>query len=98
MKNTLGPLDQSAICLDIQYKNSSYAFSIVKKIAVICEFQHIPLYKMMLSSRFHTSHGMRFCRHVPNSSRNKNVKRLYLASKTLLSSLGTGKMNFFLQL
>jgi hypothetical protein len=51
---------------------------------------------------------MRFCRHVPNSIRSKNMKsqKLYLfkklvfllASKTLLSPLGTRKKNFSLNL
>jgi hypothetical protein len=47
--------------------------------------------------------GMRFCGHVPNSPRNKNLKRLILnllkkvvfwASKTLLSPLGRGEKTF----
>jgi hypothetical protein len=47
---------------------------------------------------------MKFCEHVPNSLRNKNLKRLipnllqkvvFLASKILQSPLGIGKKNFF---
>jgi hypothetical protein len=36
---------------------------------------------------------MRFCGHVPNSLRNKNLKRLIL--NLLLSPFGRGKKNFF---
>jgi hypothetical protein len=48
--------------------------------------------------------GMRFCGHVPNSPRNKNLKRLilnllekvfFLDPKRLLSPFGRGKKNFF---
>jgi hypothetical protein len=48
--------------------------------------------------------GMRFWGHVPNSLRNKNMekhipyqlqKMVFLAFKTLLSPLDTGKKNFF---
>jgi hypothetical protein len=47
--------------------------------------------------------GMRFCRHVPNSSRDKNKmlhnpclleKVVFWAFKTLLSSFSTGKKTF----
>jgi hypothetical protein len=47
---------------------------------------------------------MRFWGHVPNSLRNKNMERhipylllkmVFLAFKTLLSPLGTGEKNFF---
>jgi hypothetical protein len=47
---------------------------------------------------------MRFCGHVPNSPRNKNLKRLilnllekmvFLDTKRLLSPFGRGKKNFF---
>ena len=47
---------------------------------------------------------MRFCKHVPNSLRNKNMERLipqvllkmvFLAFKTLLSPLDAGEKNFF---
>jgi hypothetical protein len=46
---------------------------------------------------------MRFCRHVPNSPKNKNLKRLilyllekvvFLDPKRLLSPFGRGKKNF----
>jgi hypothetical protein len=48
--------------------------------------------------------GMRFCGHVPNSPRNKNLKRLilnllekvvFLDPKRLLSPFGMDKKNFF---
>jgi hypothetical protein len=48
--------------------------------------------------------GMRFCGHVPNSPRNKNLKRLilnilekvvFLDTKRLLSPFARGKKNFF---
>jgi hypothetical protein len=63
------------------------------KIAFVCEFQHIPLRKMMFFSMFRTS-CMRFWGHVSNSLRNKNMERyipylllkmVFLAFKTLLS-------------
>jgi hypothetical protein len=47
---------------------------------------------------------MRFCGHVPNSPRNKNLKRpilnpleivVFLDLKRLLSPFGRGKKNFF---
>jgi hypothetical protein len=47
--------------------------------------------------------GMRFCRHIPNSSTNKNKmshnpclleKVVFRAFETLLSSFGTGKKTF----
>jgi hypothetical protein len=47
---------------------------------------------------------MRFCGHVPNSPRNKNLKRLilnlllkvvFLDPKRLLSPFGKGKKDFF---
>jgi hypothetical protein len=48
--------------------------------------------------------NMRFCRHVPNSTRNKNVKSgkpclrpkmVFLAPETLLYLFGTVEKNFF---
>jgi hypothetical protein len=47
---------------------------------------------------------MRFCTHVPNSTRNKNVnsgkpylrpKMVFLAPETLLNLFGTVEKNFF---
>jgi hypothetical protein len=73
-----------------------------QKPAFVCEFQHTPLWKLMIFSRFHTSWGMKICKHVPNSLKNKNLKRLIsnLLEKWILwppkhcSSLGhRGKKN-----
>ena len=72
--------------------------------AFVCEFQHTPLSKIIIFSMFHTSCGMRFCKHVHNSPRDKNKmlhnpylleKVVFLAFKTLLSSFGIGEKNFF---
>jgi hypothetical protein len=74
-----------------------------QKTAFVCEFQHTPLWKLMIFSRFHTLCGMRFCGHVPNSPRNKNLKRLilnllkkvvFLDPKRLLSPFCRGKKTF----
>jgi hypothetical protein len=71
-----------------------------QKNAFVCEFQHTPLWKLMIFSRFHTSCGHEFCGHVPNSPRNKNPKRLipyllekvvFLDPKRLLSPLDRDK-------
>jgi hypothetical protein len=43
--------------LDFQSKNFSYAIFIVKKMAFVGEFQHTPLWKLMIFSRFHTLRG-----------------------------------------
>jgi hypothetical protein len=47
-----------------------------QKPAFVCEFQHTPLWKLMISQGSTPCVGMRFCGHVPNSPRNKNLKRL----------------------
>jgi hypothetical protein len=49
-----------------------------QKIAFVCEFQHTPFWKLMIFSKFHTFCGHEICGHVPNSPRNKNIKRLIL--------------------
>jgi hypothetical protein len=73
-----------------------------QKMAFVCEFQHTPLWKLMIFSRF--LKGKRFCEHVPNSPKNKNLKRLipyllekvvFLDPKRLLSPSNMGKENFF---
>jgi hypothetical protein len=70
-----------------------------QKTAFVCEIHHTPLWKLMIFSKFYT-----FCGHVPNSPRNKNLKRLilnllekvvFLDPKRLLSPFGRGKKNFF---
>ena len=63
--------------------STSFGFSIKKisiclfqcqKTAFVCEFQHTPLCKMtFFSSSIHLM-DMRFCWHVPNSFKNKNLK------------------------
>jgi hypothetical protein len=64
-------------------------------IAFECEFQHIPLWKIFFSKCSTPLVDMRFCRHVLNSIRNKNMERhipyllkkmaFFLAFETLLS-------------
>jgi hypothetical protein len=79
--------------LDFQY-NDFLCLFYYQKMAFVCEFQHIPLQKMIFSSMFHTSCGYEIWRHVPNSLRNKNTERhipylffkmVVLAFKSLLS-------------
>jgi hypothetical protein len=64
--------------LDFQSKNVSYAIFYCQKKAFVCEFQHTPLWKLMISQGSTPHVGMRFCGHVPNSPRNKNLKMLIL--------------------
>ena len=54
-----------------------------QKTAFICKFQHTPLWKLMIFSKFCV--GMSFCGHLPNSPRNKNLKRHnpYLLNKVV---------------
>ena len=40
-----------------------------------CEFQHTPVSKIVTFQCSTPLIGMTFCRHVPNSPRNKNMKR-----------------------
>jgi hypothetical protein len=86
--------------LDFQYKNFEDVFSIVKKMAFFGEFQHTSLWEIFFSQCSTPLVGMRLCRHVPNSPRNKNKmmhhpclleKVIVLASKTLLSPISTWK-------
>ena len=89
--------------LSFQSKNFSYAIFIVKKGPFYVNFS-IPLCAKWHFSRFHSLVDMRFCSHVPNSHRNKNLKSLnpyllykmvFLASKTLMYPLSIGKRIFF---
>jgi hypothetical protein len=73
-----------------------------QKTAFVCEFQQTPLWKISFLA---TLVNMRFCTHVPNSTRNENVKSgkpylspkiVFLASKTLLYLSGTLEKTFFL--
>jgi hypothetical protein len=43
-----------------------------KKTAFVSEFQHTPFWKIIFSQCSTPPMGMRFCRHIPNSSRDKN--------------------------
>jgi hypothetical protein len=65
-----------------------------QKTAFVCEFQHTPLWKIIFFSMSTPLVDVRFCTHVPNSTRNKNVKSskpylcpkmVFLAHETLLS-------------
>jgi hypothetical protein len=64
--------------LDFQSKNFSYANFIVKKRPLYVNLS-IPLVEIDDFLKGSTPRvGMRFCGHVPNSPRNKNLKRLIL--------------------
>jgi hypothetical protein len=54
-----------------------------QKTAFVCEFQHTPLRKIFFWQPSTTLVNMRFSTHVPNSTRNKNVKsrKPYLCPK-----------------
>jgi hypothetical protein len=91
--------------LNFQYNNFGDVFFIVKKRPLLVNFS-IPHCRKYIFSQCSTPHVcMRLCRHVPNSPRDKNKmmhhlrlleRVVYLASKTLLSPIGTGKKNFFI--
>jgi hypothetical protein len=51
-----------------------------QKTAFVCEFQHTPLWKLMIFSRFHISCKHEFCGHVPNSPRKKTHSKSTLKS------------------
>jgi hypothetical protein len=51
---------------------------LLSKMAFVCEFEHTPLWKLMIFQGSTSRVGMRFCGHVPNSPRNNNLKRLIL--------------------
>ena len=78
-----------------------------QKTAFVCEFQHTPLRKIIFWQPSTTLVNMRFCTHVPNSTRNKNVKshKPYLSPKMVFFPLqntavplGTWKKTFSLTL
>ena len=90
--------------LDFQSKNFSYAIFIVKKRPLYVNFSIPPCGNWWFSQGSTPCMGMRFCGHVPNSPRNKNLKRLilnlilkvvFLDLKRLLSPFCRGKKNFF---
>jgi hypothetical protein len=75
------------------------------KTGCVGEFQHTPLWKKQFLQCSTPSVSMRFCGYIPSSLRNKNKmmhhlcileKLVFLASKTLLSPIGIGKKNFFI--
>jgi hypothetical protein len=89
---------------DFQYKNFLYTIFIVKKRPLYLNFSIPPCGNWWFSQGSTPCVGMRFYGHVPNSPRNKNPKRhisyllervVFLETKTLLSSFGRGKKNFF---
>jgi hypothetical protein len=63
---------------DFQSKNVSYAISFVKKRPLYVNFSIPPCGNWWFSQGSTPCVGMRFCGHVPNSPRNKNLKRLIL--------------------
>jgi hypothetical protein len=85
---------------DFQSKNFSYAIFIVKNRPLNVNFSIPPCGNWWFSQGSTPCVGMRFCGHVPNSPRNKNLKRrilnllekvVFLDPKRLLSPLGRGK-------
>jgi hypothetical protein len=75
-----------------------------QKMAFVCEFQHTSLRKMIFWQPSTTLVNMRFYAHVPNATRNKNMKSskpylspkmVFLAPKTLLYLSGEVEENFF---
>jgi hypothetical protein len=64
--------------LDFQSKNFSYAIFIVKKRSLYVNFSILPCGHWWFYQGSTPCVGMRFCGHVPNSPRNKNLKRLTL--------------------
>jgi hypothetical protein len=75
-----------------------------QKMAFVCEFQHTPLRKIIFLATLHNFGKYEILPHVPNSTRNKNMKSgkpylspkmVCLAPKTLLYLSGTAEKNFF---
>jgi hypothetical protein len=92
---------------DFQSKNFSYAIFIVKLLSKNGLCMWISAYPFAENKIFWqpstTLVNMRFCTHVPNSNKNKNMKSgnpylclkmVFLASKTLLSLSGAMEINF----
>jgi hypothetical protein len=82
----------------------SHVFFIVQKWPLYVNFSMPFCAKWRFSQGSIRFVSMRFCGHVPNSPKNKNVKRLipyvfqkmvFLGSKTLMSPLDTGEKNLF---
>ena len=72
--------------------------------AFVCEFQHTPSHKIFFLQPSTTLVNMRFCTHVPNSTRNKNMKSGYIQKwffglqNTALPLGHSGKKTFCLTL
>jgi hypothetical protein len=91
-------------CLEFQSKNFTYAIFIVKKQPLYVNFNIPPCGNWWFSQGSTPRVGMRFCGHVPNSPKNKNLKRIILNilgkmvlldPKRLLSPFRRGKKTFF---
>ena len=90
--------------LVFQYKKIPCAFFVAKNQPLYVNLS-IPSHRNWFFSQGSTPLvGMKICEHIPNSLRNKNLKRLipnllervvFWASKTLQSPSGTWKINFF---
>jgi hypothetical protein len=90
--------------LDFYYKNLLYAFFVVKKRALYVNFNISFFAKWCFPQGSIRLEGMRFCGHVLNSPRNKNLKSLnpyllkkiaFLAFKTLLYPSSIRNFYFF---
>jgi hypothetical protein len=88
---------------DFQSKNVLYAILIVKNWPLCMWISAYPLGNWWFSQASTPCVGMRFCEHVPNSPRNKNLKKhisyllekvVFLDPKRLLSPFGMGKKTF----
>jgi hypothetical protein len=93
--------------LDFQSKKFSYANFIVKKRPLYVNFSTPLCGKQLFWQLSTTLVNIRFCTHVPNSNKKKNMKSgnpylrwnmVFLAFETLQSLSGTVEKNFFLQL
>jgi hypothetical protein len=90
--------------LNFQYNNFKDVFSIVKKWHLLVNFSIYHCGIFLFFSQCSTPLiGMKFCRHIPSSPRDKNKmmhhpclldKVVFLASKTLLFAIGTRKETF----
>jgi hypothetical protein len=89
--------------LDFQFKKFENVFSIVKEQPLLVNFSIPHCGKYFFPQCSTPLLGMRLCRHIPNSPRDKNKmmhhpcllgKVDFVASKTLLSPIGIGKKTF----
>ena len=93
--------------LDFQYKNFSYAFFVAKNRPLYVNFSMPPCGNWCFSQGSTSLVGMKFCKNVSNSLRNKNLKRLipnlleksgFFGFQNTTASLGNNKKKLFLQL